>query len=617
MFFCFYGLKLTEDVITPEDAYRSRAATLRAAAERVRHRARLLSNARLAAFLLFVVFGVLAELGTNAWWIAAAIAAAAFVGLVVTHRRARKQIEETDARARLCDLGISRRARRWSELPVVVPADTHPHPYAHDLDLFGDRAVTQLFGPVRTHHGLQTLRSWLHGPSPRARIIERQDAIRQLRDEIELRETIAYEAGMLDSHSRPRLEAFLRWIGSPLRLPISKSFLLVARWLPLVTFALIAAQLAGLTDKGWWVLPFAASAMVSLLTLRRTHAIFDEAFSSDPSSLKYSRLFAVAEQAPTGSAMLQRIHDGLHAGGRRASETTKRLERVMIISDARQSPGIASILLEVFFLWSLQALLSLEEWQQEYGTAANGWFTALGELEALSSVATLAHDQPRWCLPEIDAGAVRIEATDIGHPMLGDHERVHNDVAVGPPGTLLLVTGSNMSGKSTLLRSIGANTVLAQAGAPVCARSYRAPILTLYTSINVHDSITAGVSLYMAQLQRIKEVLDAARAATPEQPCCYLLDEILSGTNSADRTVAVRAILHQLLTSSAIGVVTTHDLAVAADHRIQAAATNIHFTEAIDPERGTMTFDYRARPGQVQTSNALELMRIVGIPVDR
>lgn len=200
--------------------------------------------------------------------------------------------------------------------------------------------------------------------------------------------------------------------------------------------------------------------------------------------------------------------------------------------------------------------------------------------------------------------------------MLADGVRVHNDVTIGPSGTLLLVTGSNMSGKSTLLRSVGVNTVLAQAGGPVCASSYRAPILHLYTSINVHDSITAGVSLYMAQLQRLKEVLDAARDATADEPCCYLLDEILSGTNSADRTVAVRAVLHQLIRDNAIGVVTTHDLAVAADERIQTAAQNIHFTETIDPERGTMTFDYRARAGHAKTSNALELMRMMGIEID-
>jgi DNA mismatch repair ATPase MutS len=200
--------------------------------------------------------------------------------------------------------------------------------------------------------------------------------------------------------------------------------------------------------------------------------------------------------------------------------------------------------------------------------------------------------------------------------MLSDAVRVHNDVSIGPAGTLLLVTGSNMSGKSTLLRAVGVNTVLAQAGAPVCASAYRAPILQLHTSINIRDSLTAGVSLYMAQLNRLKEVLDAARSATPTQPCCYLLDEILSGTNSADRTVAVRAVLHQLLQSNAIGVVTTHDLAVAADERLQKAAVNIHFAETIDPAPGTMTFDYRVRPGPVQRSNALELMRLMGIHVD-
>lgn len=600
----------------PDESYTTRAAVLLRSAEALRARARLLSNARLATFLLFLVAGIFAELGTTILWGVAAGGAIAFVLLVVHHRRSRAQIREFEARAALCDLGLARRARDWNRLPVVVPVNPNPHPYIHDLDLFGERAVTQLLGPVRTHHGLQVLRGWLMRASPVDDVRERQNAVRVLRDKMELRETIAYEGGLLDAHSRPRLEAFLKWVETPMQLPMPMEFLTIVRWLPLITFGLIGAQLAGMVNGTWWILPFVASAILVQLTLRRTHAILDAAFGTDPSSLQYSKLFAIAAHAPHDGVLLERIRARLHAGGTTASVRIKKLEQVMVISDARHGPGFATIFLEGFLLWSLQALIALEKWQEDSGHLAKDWFNALGELEAISSLATLAHDQPSWCLPNLDSNNDRIEAVQIGHPMLADSVRVHNDVTVGPRGTLLLVTGSNMSGKSTLLRSVGVNTVLAQAGGPVCAVSYRAPILHLYTSINVHDSITAGISLYMAQLQRLKEVLDAAKNATPDEPCCYLLDEILSGTNSADRTVAVRAVLHQLLNSNAIGVVTTHDLAVAADERIQSTAQKIHFTETIDPERGTMTFDYHARTGQAKTSNALELMRMMGIEID-
>ena len=283
----------------------------------------------------------------------------------------------------------------------------------------------------------------------------------------------------------------------------------------------------------------------------------------------------------------------------------------MLYADVRHS-GTASILLELFFLWSFHISIALRRWQEAARADLPAWFDALGTLEALCSVAALAHDHPDWCFPEIDRGAHQLDAGQIGHPMLRDENCVRNDVVLGPPGSVLLVTGSNMSGKSTLLRSIGVNTVLAQAGAPVCAQRYRAPLMRLHTSVNVRDSLAAGVSLYLAQLHRIKQVLDAAEERAPEL-CCYLLDEILSGTNSADRTTAVRAILHRLLELPAIGALATHDLALAADERIRTAAHTIHFREEIAD--GVMTFDYRVREGPLQSTNALVLLRLMGIQV--
>jgi hypothetical protein len=597
----------------PTELYTSRAAALRETARGMRRRAHMVSNARLALFLLFILFGIAAELRSPWFWIPAAASAIGFVLLVLQHRQVRARIRDVDARAALCDLGLARHERKWADLPVVVPGISTPHPYVHDLDLFGEYAVTQLCGPIRTHHGRRAMRTWLMAPGGYGEISDRQQSIRVLREDIELRENLAIQGAALDSHSEARLRAFLTWVTSPPGFHVTPLIAGLVRALPIVTVVLIIAHAAGLISKPWWSIPLILSALIALATLRRISAEFDKAFDTRPASLQYSRVFAAAERAPDSTPLLQRIRERLTAGNEPASVGVERLESIMTWSDARHSPGIISIVLEIVFLWSFQAFVSLQAWRRDSKNHVVGWFDALGDLEALCSLATLAHDQPDWCFPTLDAGAIAIDATALGHPMLADGVRVHNDVTVGPAGTLLLVTGSNMSGKSTLLRAVGVNAVLAQAGAPVCASSYRAPILHLHTSISVRDSLTAGVSLYMAQLNRLKEVLDAAREATPTQPCCYLLDEILSGTNSADRTIAVRAVLHQLLQRNAIGVVTTHDLAVAADERIQAAAVNIHFAETIDPHEGTMTFDYRVRPGPVERSNALELLRMMGI----
>jgi hypothetical protein len=597
----------------PTEIYASRAAAFRETMRGLRRRADLVSHARLATFVLFIVFGLAAELRNDLFWIPAAVAAAAFVFLIRQHRQLRTQLGEVGARAALCDLGLARRARQWADLPVVVPGISTAHPYVHDLDLFGEYAVTQLCGPIRTHHGRRAMRTWLTAAGGYGEIADRQDAVRVLRDDIDLRESLAVHGAGLDAHGEARLRAFLTWVTLPPGMHVAPPLAVLVRVLPVVTVGLIAAQIAGVLSKPWWSIPLIISAVLALVTLRRISAEFDKAFDTKPASLQYSGVLAVAERAPNSTPLLQRIRERLRAGNRSASAAIERLEKIMTWSDARHSPGILSIVLEIVFLWSLQAFLSLQSWRRESKNHVAGWFDALGDLEALCSLATLAYDQPDWCFPALDPNATAIDATSLGHPMLSDGVRVHNDVKIGPEGTLLLVTGSNMSGKSTLLRAIGVNTVLAQAGAPVCAATYRAPILQLYTSINVRDSLTAGVSLYMAQLKRLKEVLDGAQSATPTQPCCYLLDEILSGTNSADRTVAVRAVLRQLLRRNAIGVVTTHDLAVAEDERIQEAALNVHFAETIDPDQGTMTFDYRVRPGPVERSNAFELMRMMGI----
>ncbi len=200
----------------------------------------------------------------------------------------------------------------------------------------------------------------------------------------------------------------------------------------------------------------------------------------------------------------------------------------------------------------------------------------------------------------------------MGHPLIADDRRVANDVTVGPPGTILLVTGSNMSGKSTLLRAIGLNVVLAQAGSAVCARSMRLPEADLQTSIRVQDSLERGLSYFMAALARLKGVVDAAEHERKDRVLLYLLDEILQGTNSAERSVAVRAVTRHLLHAGAIGAMTTHDLALAAEEPLKDAARLVHFTETVD-EKGVMEFDYRLRPGLATSRNALRLMQMIGI----
>jgi DNA mismatch repair ATPase MutS len=260
---------------------------------------------------------------------------------------------------------------------------------------------------------------------------------------------------------------------------------------------------------------------------------------------------------------------------------------------------------------------ALERWKAESGARLRGWLEALGEIEALAALASLAHDHPDWCFP-VPVEEPRLTARALAHPLLAPGAAVTNDVEVGPAGTFLLVTGSNMSGKSTLLRALAMNVVLGSAGAPVCAAEMRLPPVSLQTSIRVQDSLEEGVSLFMAELLALARVVAAARTPS-ERRVLYLLDEILQGTNSGDRRLAARTVLLHLLAAGAIGAVTTHDLALAAAPQLETHAVTVHFTETVIADGGSprLVFDYRLRPGLATTRNALVLLEMVGLgPVD-
>jgi DNA mismatch repair ATPase MutS len=273
--------------------------------------------------------------------------------------------------------------------------------------------------------------------------------------------------------------------------------------------------------------------------------------------------------------------------------------------------------LQVLLLYDFHILSLLEGWQKEFGRRARGWFQALGKLEALASLAVLAHDYPTWTMPKVDPSAEGYQATGLAHPLLPDGSRVANDVQLGPRGSFLLVTGSNMSGKSTLLRAVGMSAVMAQAGAPVCAAELQMPPLAVATSMRVRDSLESGVSFYMAELLRLKQIVDLARNATARRGrlLLYLLDEILIGTNSRERHIAVVRVMEHLLRHDTIGAVSTHDLELAASPSLAAACRCVHLRETLHGENAAqiMTFDYRLRPGVATTSNALKLLEIVGL----
>lgn len=600
-------------------SYRSKAATLRALRAADSRHVNRLGNARLAAFaavLLLAARWATASDGPAAWPVAAVAFALGFAALVWWSNRAKALLQRTDDLITLADEGAHRASRDWSKLPVRdwEPAPTS-HPYAVDLDLFGEASLVQLLPPMSPAPGRTTLRAWLVAPAAPDVVEARQLAVAELARDSAFRDELA-RRGMRIASSAQALAQLEAWAQSDGWLRARPGLLAASVAIPCATLGLVAAQLAGAVAHSYWLLP----ALIGwTLTARHAKAItrsFVPLVGRSNTLRHYAHMARLVSETRFTGPALTGLQARLGAEPRPAHAGMRALTTLADCSGLRLSPMLY-VIVNTLTLWDFHVVHLLERWQQTSGRHAGDWLAALGEFESLSALATVAHDNPDWTFPHLDAGAPAIfDAKGLGHPLLSDDAVVRNDVTVGPAGTILVVTGSNMAGKSTLLRSIGLNLVLSQAGSVVCARKLRHPPATLHTSMRVQDSLARGVSYFMAELERLKSVVDAADAVPQHAPrvLVYLLDEILHGTNSAERTIAARHVLTHLALTGAIGAVSTHDLQLVDAPDLAAAARHVHFQESFSGADGaaTMTLDYRLRPGKATSSNALKLLEMVG-----
>jgi hypothetical protein len=599
--------------------YRAREADETARRDAEGARSRVVSNLRLVTFLAGAALAATAAFGRLAGaaylWAGAAAAFAAFGWLVVRHARIEERRAWHAALAEVNRLGRARLARDWGALPPAgPPVAADAHPYATDLDLGGRASLLQLLD-TGTVSGRAALVDWLLAPAAPDAIRARQRAVAALAPRVDFRQALAAHGRLAAEERAHDLGAFLEWAEAPPR-PVVRPWLAwTVRLLTAATWLAIAGGLAGLLPGTLWLAPVLPSMALTYVYARTTEETFDRAFGQGRVFGRYASLFALVCGLDVDAPLVMSCRRALCEPGR-AADHMRRLDRLMALADIRYSP-LLYFIVQTLTLWDFYVLAALERWQRTAGPHARGWFEALGAVDALGALATLSHDHPGWAMPEIVErdGPPAVRARALAHPLLPGAARVANDVEVGPPGTVLLVTGSNMSGKSTLLRAIGLNVVLAQAGGPVCAAALALPPLQVQTSMQVHDSLELGISYFMAGLARLKAVVTAARAASGERPVLYLLDEILQGTNSAERFIAVERVIARLAGEGAIGAVTTHDLALAEAPAVAAVARLVHFRETVaeGPNGTEMTFDYRLRPGLATSRNALRIMRMMGL----
>ena len=602
--------------------YRRRVAEFDGRKELAVRRANRISHGRVATFLAaagcFLAGGTGAP-GSLAWLAGGVILAAAFFWLVRLHRRTLADSMRCGQLGLINGQGVARVLRQWKRIPLAeteTPADEEA--LAADLDLSGNASLFHLICMANTPKGIGTLGDWLLHPANPEEIAGRQEAVAELTPLLDERQEL-HRRGLRLAAGKMAPGRFLRWAEGGQWLADRQWVNWAARCLPATILVSIVLGATGVLPEWIWILPFLANVVLSFVFCERVHAVFASISSRHGEIREFAGLFELIVEAQCSSTELRRLQHQTAEGGVAAARQIDLLGRTMDLANLRFS-SMAYFLVQSLTSWDFHVLALLERWQRRNGRHVRRWFEALGEWEALASLASAAHDNPSWIFPVIEAAPdaeKKIVARSLGHPLLPEERRVANDVTVGPPGMFLMVTGSNMSGKSTLLRAIGTNIVLAQAGGPVCAGQFSLPPVLLATSMRIHDSLSDGVSYYMAELRRLKQIVDAARAqeANAGRILFYLLDEILQGTNTAERQIAVRQVLGHLLAEGAIGAVSTHDLELATAPPLSEACHAVHFRETIRTESGRheMTFDYKLRPGVATTTNALKLLEIVGL----
>ncbi len=558
----------------------------------------------IALVLLVLWWFSLGPDGIAAGWLLVPIAL--FLVAVVVHDGVTRRRRLAERAALFYEGGLARIENRWvgkGETGERFQDDEHP--YAADLDLFGRGSLFELLCTARTGAGQETLASWLRRPAPAGEARTRQQAVAELRANLDLREDLALAGEDVRAGADP--EALRSWATAP------------AVGFPSFARALSAA-LAGLDVLAAlaWYLGAGPKPLIVALALAGAWALLLHARvertvkAADRPGRDLALLAAVLsrlERETFAAPHLVALRRRLDTDGLPPSQQVRRLARLQELIESRRNQMFA--LLALPLLWSTQLALAVEAWRLQVGPSVPVWLAAAAEIEALCALGGYDYEHPADPFPELVDDGPRFEGLGLGHPLIPEGSCVRNDVRLDRERALLLVSGSNMSGKSTLLRTVGMNAVLALAGAPVRASALRISPFSLGASIRILDSLQQGASRFYAEITRLRQLVDLAR---DHPPLLFLLDEILHGTNSGDRRVGAEAVVRGLLARGGVGLVTTHDLALARiAEELAPRARNVHFEDHL--ESGRVAFDYRLKDGVVTKSNALALMRAVGLEV--
>jgi len=596
---------------SPKEKYEARIEYYRCALEKQNKVVNWISNLRLfeaaSALLSFFIFHRWGYHMT-AWGTMAAFLLL-FIYLVVIHDKAIKIKEYISALYNINNMSKMRLEGQWKDFEDRGDDfKDDRHPYSQDLDIFGNASLFQWINTSYTGTGREALAKALIQPCSDIKEIKlRQGAVDELSKMRWWRQRLAVE-GLLAGVRYHDDGELLKWSLENNSIYRNPWVIMGLRIMPVITISSLVLSF------GFHLIPNSIFIMLALIQFgmlalgadKRNRAL-GTAYNYKNQIKLYAKILEHIEKPRFNSPYLVKLQkELLNSDGQRASKQIKKLERIVESISNRNNAMFLPI--NILLLWDYQGMIALESWREKLGRLVKSWIDIIGEIESLSSLAQIRHDHPDWAMPHFTEEHSVFRAKSIGHPLLSG-KRVCNDVALEKPTRALLITGSNMSGKSTLLRTAGINLVLAYAGAPVCAKYMMCSIMSIHTCMRVSDNLGKNISSFYAELLRIRAIVNASRG---EKQVFFLLDEIFKGTNSQDRHIGAKTVIKKLCESNALGMVSTHDLELGnLEVESRGQVKNYHFQEYYKNDR--IHFDYKLRPGISTTRNAMYLMRMVGI----
>lgn len=592
----------------PGAAYRSRLAELENAARFLKQTEHQYVRIRVAIFLVAVCLGSICIGDRGVSWSWMLLPAAAFLTMLPLHTSCVRKLRRCDAAKEFHQGCLARLNHSWNHRSFDGSQFSDvSHPWAVDLDIFGPGSLFQMISECRTWPGHSRLADWMKQTPSTQQILVRQRRAEALKSELTLREELAMVPADVNWQAAEGLLS--EWVRSePQRIPTA--ILWASGILGVIAVPTSIAVMLGMLPFSVLLLLMILQGPLMLITRRQIRQVFASMDSVDHALHQFAEVLMLFESHPFSEPSLVELQTELHTNGRPASQSVRRLGAMTRwLNHSLRNQFFAPIA----WMCGLLVLLTdrLERWRAQHGRDVERWLSATAEFESLLSIAAFRFEHPGYCNPEVTDTETIFDARQLGHPLLASEVCIRNDVQLTSQMPLMLVSGSNMSGKSTLLRSVGTNLVLTFCGAVVNAERLKTSPFRLGTAMRISDSLQEGRSLFFSVVQRLKAVVDLT---TQPGKVMFLLDEILHGTNSHDRRRGAEAVIRSLVDRGALGMVTTHDLALTQIvDSMDGRAINQHFEDTIVD--GKMTFDYQLRDGVVQRSNALELMRMLGLDV--